>query len=115
MDKTWKDVCYINNPFGGKLIILGGDFRQILPVVKNGFRNRIIEESIIHSLLLNIGEGKIDELIIPNECKSIDVCRKIYKNINNNYDFSNNVILTSHNEEVNILNNKILIYILMNR
>jgi len=23
-------------PFGGKIIVLGGEFRQILPVVKNG-------------------------------------------------------------------------------
>ena len=33
---------------------------------------------------------------------------KSFKNINNNYIFSKNVILSSHNEEVNILNNKIL-------
>ena len=32
-DKTLRDVCATDYPFGGKLIILGGDFRQILPVV----------------------------------------------------------------------------------
>ena len=46
VDKTLQDVSYNNEPFGGKLIILGGDFRQILPVVKHGFRNTIVEETI---------------------------------------------------------------------
>ena len=46
IDKTLKDVCMNELPFAGKLIILGGDFRQILPVMKNGFRNAIIKEII---------------------------------------------------------------------
>lgn len=42
LDKTLRDVmsCVINGsedlPFGGKTIVLGGDFRQILPVVPRG-------------------------------------------------------------------------------
>ena len=51
VDKTLQDVCYNNEPFGGKLIILGGDVRQILPVVKHGFRNTIVEETIKYSYL----------------------------------------------------------------
>ena len=35
VNNTLQDVCSNKVPFGGKLIILGGDFRQILPVVKN--------------------------------------------------------------------------------
>ena len=55
VDKTLQDVCYNNEPFGGKLIILGGDFRQILPVVKHGFRNTIVEETIKYSLVRALG------------------------------------------------------------
>ena len=51
VDKTLQDVCYNNEPCGGKLIILGGDFRQVLPVVKHGFRNTIVEETIKYSYL----------------------------------------------------------------
>ena len=132
VDKTLQDVWYNNEPFGGKIIILGGDFRQILPVVKHGFRNTIVEETIKYSylwplfnifnlkinirtkntnfasFLLEIGEGKINQFTIPITFKTNDVCQKVYKNINNNNIFLKNVILSSHNEEANILNNKIL-------
>ena len=51
IDKTLKDVCMNELPFAGKLIILGEDFRQILPVMKNGFRSMIVEETIKYSNL----------------------------------------------------------------
>ena len=52
VDKTLRDVCNIDHlPFAGKLIILGGDFRQILPVVKNGTKFNIINETIKFSYI----------------------------------------------------------------
>ena len=33
VDRTLQDVTCVNAPFGGKLIVLGGDFRQVLPVI----------------------------------------------------------------------------------
>ena len=56
--------------------------------------------------LLDIGEGIINPFKIPNSWKT-DVCLKIYKDINYNLSI-NSVILTSHNEDSSILNNKIL-------
>ena len=44
VDRSLKDILSINDlsltntPFGGKTILLGGDFRQILHVVSNGRR-----------------------------------------------------------------------------
>jgi ATP-dependent DNA helicase PIF1 len=35
-----------NNIFGGKVIVFGGDFRQILPVVPRGSRSDIVHASI---------------------------------------------------------------------
>ena len=35
-----------NQKFGGKKIILGGDFRQVLPVVKRGNRSQIVNATI---------------------------------------------------------------------
>ena len=48
MDKTSKDVCYNNIPFGKKLIILGGDFRQMLPVVKTtaNWNSRMLSQRV---------------------------------------------------------------------
>ena len=41
----------IDLPFGGKCILLGGDFRQILPVVPHGSKTLIIENNIQNSFL----------------------------------------------------------------
>uniref|UniRef100_A0A7N2RE67 ATP-dependent DNA helicase n=2 Tax=Quercus lobata TaxID=97700 RepID=A0A7N2RE67_QUELO len=52
VDRSLKDILSINDlsltntPFGGKTILLGGDFRQILPVVPKGKRQDIVLGSI---------------------------------------------------------------------
>lgn len=50
LDKTLKNVMRCdgleNTIFGGKIVIFGGDFRQILPVVPRGGRSDIIHASI---------------------------------------------------------------------
>ena len=37
LDRTLRDVTQTDRPFGGKVIVLGGDFRQTLPVVRYVF------------------------------------------------------------------------------
>ena len=46
VDKTLQDISCNHKPFGNKLIIVGGDSRQILPVVQNGTEKNIIEKRI---------------------------------------------------------------------
>ncbi|XP_065640567.1 uncharacterized protein LOC136073126 [Hydra vulgaris] len=46
IDKLLQDVCINKFPFGGKVILMGGDFRQILPVVKRGQPADIVEACI---------------------------------------------------------------------
>jgi len=42
----------VNNvPFGGKLMVLGGDFRQVLPVVQHGSGAKITAKCIKSSPL----------------------------------------------------------------
>ncbi|KAI7938124.1 hypothetical protein MJO28_015044 [Puccinia striiformis f. sp. tritici] len=36
VDRSMQDLMQDERPFGGKLVIFGGDFRQTLPVVRNG-------------------------------------------------------------------------------
>jgi len=45
-----------NIPFGGKIIIIGGDFRQLLPVRKNGTKSECVNLSIKYSYLWNFFE-----------------------------------------------------------
>ena len=46
IDKLSQDVCNNKFPFGGKVILLGGHFRQILPIVRRGQPVVIIEVCI---------------------------------------------------------------------
>ncbi len=50
VDKTFRDI--MGRPdmlFGGKVVVLGGDFRQILPVVPRGNRGQIVGASLKRS------------------------------------------------------------------
>ena len=57
VDRSFRDFMRLrdqrlaNVPFGGKLIVFGGDFRQVLPIVPNGSKDDIIEASILTSNL----------------------------------------------------------------
>ncbi|XP_034905294.1 uncharacterized protein [Populus alba] len=51
LDRSLRDVLRLNNPFGGKSVLLGGDFRQILPVIPGGTKEEIINASFTSSLL----------------------------------------------------------------
>jgi len=51
VDRLLRDVMRNDIPFGGKIFIIGGDFRQTLPVVLRGFRADIINATIKSSYL----------------------------------------------------------------
>ncbi|GBL82846.1 hypothetical protein AVEN_6545-1 [Araneus ventricosus] len=87
IDSLLRDLMNKVKPFGGKVIIIGGDFRQTLPVVRRVTRADVIESWIKSSplwskfthlslttnircagqtehnmLLLNIGSGNLPEI-----------------------------------------------------
>jgi len=51
IDRLMRDVTNNEVPFGGKVFLLSGDFRQTLPVVKKGSATSIIERCILNSPL----------------------------------------------------------------
>ena len=59
LDKSLKDIMSMKNPpaksqpFGGKTVMLGGDFRQTLPAIPQGSRADSVLASISHSYLWN--------------------------------------------------------------
>ncbi|XP_063990617.1 uncharacterized protein LOC135169496 [Diachasmimorpha longicaudata] len=98
IDRTLRDLMDTHLPFGGKIMLLGGDFRQLLPVTPNATRCELVNSSIkfshlwknflIFSLtenmralpgeaefakyLLLLGDGKLndtdDNLLPPEQC-----------------------------------------------
>ncbi|KAF7807290.1 uncharacterized protein G2W53_039451 [Senna tora] len=57
LDRTLRDIMHSQNaalakhPFGGKVVVLGGDFRQILPVIPRAGREDIVLASLNSSYL----------------------------------------------------------------
>jgi hypothetical protein len=57
LDRTMRDILSVDDktralcPFGGKTVVFGGDFRQVLPVVEGGTKMEIINASLIKSHL----------------------------------------------------------------
>ncbi len=93
-----RDLMQSQEPFGGKIMLLGGDFRQVLPVVRRGSRAAQVGASLKRShlwalfrpmrlaqnmrvedgqddfsaWLLQLGDGRLpavnDEVDIPSHC-----------------------------------------------
>ncbi|KAL6575981.1 hypothetical protein OROHE_000452 [Orobanche hederae] len=57
LDFTMRDLLKytnphaVNKPFGGKTVVFGGDYRQILPVIPGGTRQQIVYASLNSSYL----------------------------------------------------------------
>ncbi|XP_043481359.1 ATP-dependent DNA helicase pfh1-like [Leptopilina heterotoma] len=98
IDRTLRDLMNVDLPFGGKVMVLGGDFRQLLPVKIHATRSEMVNLSIkfsslwknfsLHTLtknmrtlseetefakfLLSVGDGilndKDNNLLLPEKC-----------------------------------------------
>ena len=42
LDRTFQDILRNNQPFGGKKLVLSGDFRQVLPVIPKAARPEVV-------------------------------------------------------------------------
>ena len=51
IDRTLKDIRGNESPFGGMTVLLAGDWRQILPVVRRGSRPEIVDATLKSSYL----------------------------------------------------------------
>ncbi|XP_027171842.1 uncharacterized protein LOC113771461 [Coffea eugenioides] len=50
-DGLLRDIMDCDLPFGGKVVVFGGDFRQTLPVIKQATKQTLIESSLPNSPL----------------------------------------------------------------
>eukprot|EP00794_Sanderia_malayensis_P013282 gene13282-biopygen10592 len=46
VDTLLRDITQVKRPFGGKFMLLGGDFRHVLPVINRAGREKIVAESL---------------------------------------------------------------------
>ena len=53
LDRSLQEICNVKRDFGGKFVIFGGDFRQILPVVPRGSPANIVLSCIISNPILS--------------------------------------------------------------
>ncbi|XP_019167582.1 PREDICTED: uncharacterized protein LOC109163289 [Ipomoea nil] len=73
LDRTMRDLLRFNNPlsadktFGGKTVVFGGDFRQILPVIPKGTRQDIVAATI-------------NSLYLWNNCKVLRLTKNLRLN-----------------------------------
>ena len=51
VDRTLRDLRRSDQPFGGITVVLGGDFRQTLPVVPKGSREDVVDATVQRSYL----------------------------------------------------------------
>ena len=125
VDRSLRDICNCkNSPFGGKVFLFGGDFRQTLPVVRHGKAEDIINSTLKRShlwkymnvrkltinmrarqqsnenqnefsqFLLNVGENKL-----PNDNGFIELPNRICREVNmKNFDEFIKQILPSLSE-----------------
>jgi len=53
LDRSLQDIMECALPFGGKVMVFGGDFRQVLPVVTRGTRAQVTDATLQRSYLWN--------------------------------------------------------------
>ena len=53
VDNLLRDICNNKEPFGGKIVIISGDFHQTLTIVRYGTRRHIVENCVKNSSLWN--------------------------------------------------------------
>ncbi|KAK9072462.1 hypothetical protein SSX86_008896 [Deinandra increscens subsp. villosa] len=86
LDRTMKDILSSTSerncqlPFGGKVVVFGGDFRQILPVVQGGTQHDIVKASLSSSHLWRKCEvlrlTKNMRLTVGNQNSDIEATRE---------------------------------------
>lgn len=51
VDFLLRDICSRDELFGGKIVVFGGDFRQVLPVISRATPEKATENSLINSYI----------------------------------------------------------------
>lgn len=151
LDLFLKDLCSSSVPFGGKVVVLGGDFRQTVPIVPKKSLQEVIEYSLVSSdlwplfkrfrltenvrakedpefakFLLALGNGELQDeenalVTLPDELGLSstkwpptleDLIQQVYPHISmrqlESTFFEERALLTPRNEDVDLINEKLI-------
>ncbi|XP_068328165.1 ATP-dependent DNA helicase PIF1-like [Pyrus communis] len=70
LDRTFRDLTDIDLPFGGKIMIFGRDFRQVLPVIRKGTKSKLIQASVVKASFWS----QVKILKLKQNMRSINDC-----------------------------------------
>ncbi|XP_016192222.1 uncharacterized protein LOC107633101 [Arachis ipaensis] len=96
-------------PFGGKVVVLGGDFRQVLPVIPKGSRAEIVMASINFSVLwkycevLRLTKNEVSKWIGTINCSGVKDRAVLAPTVENVEEISNYIVDLLPGEEKNYL------------
>jgi hypothetical protein len=51
LDRSLQDIMGCELPFGRKVMVFGGDFRQVLPIVPQSTRAQITDATLLRSYI----------------------------------------------------------------
>jgi len=51
LDRSLQDIMECGLPFGGKVMVFGGDFKQVFPVITCGTRAQVTDATLQRSYL----------------------------------------------------------------
>ncbi|XP_039311973.1 uncharacterized protein LOC105206659 [Solenopsis invicta] len=114
IDRTLRDIMNNALPFGGKIIVLGGDFRQLLPIKVHV----LPEETEFAKFLLDMGDGILndsnDNIQLPDCCITpinADIVQDVYSDLIQNKEFDKMAkcaILSARNVDVDEINKQVV-------
>jgi PIF1-like helicase len=135
VDRTLQDIMQTDKRMGGITTLLGGDFRQCLPVVPGASRGQLVRSSIKKAklwrhvkvlklvqnmrvlaggqnhidFLMDVGNGILSSPAVPQDLKETSLKKLIdfvYPNIGSTQ--TDSVILTTKNKTVDMINDSVL-------
>ncbi|KAL0313380.1 UNVERIFIED_CONTAM: hypothetical protein Sradi_5737300 [Sesamum radiatum] len=112
VDQTLREIFGIDLPFGGKIMILGGDFCQVVPVVVGGTRSQAVKSSIMELHLWSSIKvlHLADNIRAQNDQSFSDFLLRIDLG-SHTYDpeyMMDRALITPLNDDVSMLNERVL-------
>ncbi|XP_021767527.1 ATP-dependent DNA helicase PIF1-like [Chenopodium quinoa] len=116
LDLLLQDLCENTLLFGGKMVVLGGDFRQVLPVVPHKSQKQAVESSNgelqkSENEFVRLPEGMVHHLV-AGEDPIIKIVSATFPELNDGNMtpdiFTDRAILTPLNDDVDLVNSALI-------